>query len=101
MRTSMNISPPPALKQWVDQQIDQGGFGTASEYVRQLLREEQRRQARRAIEAKLSEAEASGPPIPVTAQTWKDSERRVAERLKKSHRSKRWSHDGRRPIRAN
>jgi hypothetical protein len=44
--------------------------------------EEQQRQLRLAVEAKLEEAEASGPPIPVTAKTWKESEKRIADRLK-------------------
>ena len=78
----MNISLPAALKQWVDEQIDRCGFGTASEYVRQLIREEQKRQTRLAVEAKLEEAERSGEPVPVTAKTWKETEMRVERRLK-------------------
>jgi antitoxin ParD1/3/4 len=85
----MNISLPPALKEWVDQQIDLGGFGTASEYIRQLIREEQRRQTRRDVEAKLAEAEDSGEPEPVTAETWQQSEERVKERLRKASRKRR------------
>jgi antitoxin ParD1/3/4 len=73
----------------VDQQIDSGGFGTASEYIRQLLREEQRRQTRQAIETKLAEAEASGEPTPVTAKTWKETEARVQERLQAASRKRR------------
>jgi antitoxin ParD1/3/4 len=78
----MNISLPPALKHWVDQQLEQGSFSTASEYIRQLIREEQRRQTRLAVESKLKEAEESGDPALVTAGTWKESERRVQKRLK-------------------
>jgi antitoxin ParD1/3/4 len=78
----MNISVPPALKQWVDEQVKQGGFATASEYLRQLIRNEQRRQARLNVEAKLAEAEQSGEPIPVTDETWEETEKRVAQRLK-------------------
>jgi antitoxin ParD1/3/4 len=85
----MNISLPPALKEWVDRQVDQGGFATASEYIRQLLREDQRRQARQAVEAKLTEAEDSGEPEAVTTRTWKESEARVMERLKKASRKRR------------
>jgi antitoxin ParD1/3/4 len=85
----MNVSLPPALKQWVDEQLNRGSFATASEYIRQLIREEQRRQARLAVEAKLEEAEESGDPVPVTARTWKDSEKRVEERLKTGQRKRR------------
>lgn len=89
MRTTMNISLPPALKQWVDRQIDEGGFSTASEYVRQLIREEQKRQLRLAIEAKLEEGEASGEPVPVTERTWKDTNERVMQRLHSKARKRR------------
>jgi antitoxin ParD1/3/4 len=68
--------------QWVDRQLHRGSFATASEYIRQLIREERRRQARLVVEAKLEEAEESGNPVPVTAKTWKESENRVEERLK-------------------
>jgi antitoxin ParD1/3/4 len=78
----MNISLPVALREWVDQQILQSGFSTASEYFRQLIREEQKRQCRLAVEEKLMEALNSGPPVPVTEATWKESRKRVAERIK-------------------
>ncbi len=39
----MNISLPEALKAFVDQQVDQRGFGTSSEYVRELIRRDQER----------------------------------------------------------
>ena len=89
MRASIHISLPAALKQWVDQQIDQRGFGTTSAYMRQLIREEQRRQARLAVEAKLHEAEASGQPVSVIAKTWEETEKRVAARLKAAARKSR------------
>lgn len=85
----MNISLPPALRQWVDQQLNQGNFATASEYIRQLIREEQRRLARLAVEAKLEEAEESGDPVRVTAKTWKESGKRVEERLTAGSRKRR------------
>jgi antitoxin ParD1/3/4 len=40
----MNISLPETLKAFVDQQIGARGFGTSSEYVRELIRKEQDRQ---------------------------------------------------------
>ncbi|MDD3799882.1 MAG: type II toxin-antitoxin system ParD family antitoxin [Novosphingobium sp.] len=41
--TTMNISLPEALKQFVDQQVAAAGYGTASEYVRELIRRDQDR----------------------------------------------------------
>ena len=62
-----------------------------SEYIRQLLREEQKRQIRLRVEAKLDEAIASGDAVPVTGETWKDSGKRVEDRLRAAH-TKRGSH---------
>jgi antitoxin ParD1/3/4 len=39
----MNISLPDTLKSFVDEQVNQGGYGTSSEYVRELIRKDQNR----------------------------------------------------------
>ena len=41
--TSMNISLPEPLKLFVEEQVSKGGYGTASEYLGDLIREAQRR----------------------------------------------------------
>lgn len=41
--TTMNISLPDSLKDFIDNQVDQRGFGTSSEYIRELIRKEQER----------------------------------------------------------
>lgn len=40
---TMNISLPDTLKSYVDDQVSQRGFGTHSEYVRELIRKDQER----------------------------------------------------------
>lgn len=40
---TMNISLPDGLKAFVDEQVEQRGYGTSSEYVRDLIRREQDR----------------------------------------------------------
>lgn len=35
---TMNVSLPDSLKQFVDEQVSERGFGTTSEYVRELIR---------------------------------------------------------------
>jgi antitoxin ParD1/3/4 len=54
----MNISLPASLKSFVDEQVASRGFGTSSEYVRELIRKEQDRQALRSL---LLEGAASAP----------------------------------------
>jgi antitoxin ParD1/3/4 len=44
---TMNISLPDSLKSFVDEQVDRRGYGTSSEYVRELIRCDQDRQSLR------------------------------------------------------
>ncbi|MCC9597783.1 MULTISPECIES: type II toxin-antitoxin system ParD family antitoxin [unclassified Rubrivivax] len=46
---TMNISLPDALKSFVDEQVSQRGYGTSSEYVRELIRQDQERQQLRGL----------------------------------------------------
>jgi antitoxin ParD1/3/4 len=41
--STMNISLPDTLKSFVDEQVSQRGYGTSSEYVRELIRRDQDR----------------------------------------------------------
>ena len=47
--TTMNISLPESLKAFVDEQVSGRGFGTSSEYVRELIRRDQDRQRLRGL----------------------------------------------------
>ena len=38
--TTMNVSLPEKLKEYVDGRVETGGYGTASEYVRDLIRQD-------------------------------------------------------------
>ena len=52
---SMNISLPDPLKQFVDGQIATGRYSSTSEYVRELIRADEKRKAEEQLEAKLLE----------------------------------------------
>lgn len=45
----MNISLPESLKDFVDKQVADRGYGTSSEYVRALIRADQDRQSLRKL----------------------------------------------------
>ena len=47
--STMNISLPHALKVFVDEQVTSRGYGTSSEYVRELIRRDQDRQKLRSL----------------------------------------------------
>ncbi len=59
--TTMNISLPETLKAYVDQQIGTRGFGTSSEYVRELIRKDQDRQNLRALLLEGAQSALYGP----------------------------------------
>ena len=86
--TSMNISLPDPLRDWVEGQVKGGRYGNASEYVRELIRRDQERQAQERLEQLLIEGLDSGDPIPVTPEFWAslrgDVQRRVQELRKNS-----------------
>jgi antitoxin ParD1/3/4 len=85
---TMNISLPDEMKTFVETQAAREGFGTTSEYLRSVIREVQKRQAKQALEAKLREALESGPSEPMTREEWDEIEREGLERLARE-RSKR------------
>ncbi|WFP76317.1 type II toxin-antitoxin system ParD family antitoxin [Mesorhizobium sp. WSM4906] len=60
--STMNISLPDSLKHYVDQQVANRGYGTSSEYVRELIRHDQDRQRLRRL---LLEGASSAPGAPV------------------------------------
>ena len=61
---TMNISLPDALKGFVNEQVSSRGFGPSSEYVRELIRRDQERQALRRL---VLEGAASAPTPPADA----------------------------------
>jgi antitoxin ParD1/3/4 len=52
---TMNISLPEPLKEFVDHQIAEGRYSSASEYIRELIRDDEKRKAEERLEALLLE----------------------------------------------
>ena len=84
---TMNIAIPEALKEFVQQRVSNGGYSSASEYIRELIRLDQRQSAKAVLEAELLRGLASGPPIEITDRFWTDLERDVRKHV--SSRKKR------------
>jgi antitoxin ParD1/3/4 len=72
--TTMNVSLPDELKAFVDAQAERGGYGSTSEFVRDLIRREQDRQQLRAL---LLEG-ASSPRGPIADEGYFSALRRRA-----------------------
>ncbi len=78
--TTMNISLPDALKTYVDDQVRDGGYGTSSEYLRELIRRDQDRSHMRAL---MLDGLRSAPAGPVDTAYFDALRRHVASRSKK------------------
>ena len=52
---TMNISLPEPLKEFVEGQLAEGRYSSVSEYVRELIREDEKRKAEQRLEALLLE----------------------------------------------
>lgn len=61
---TMNISLPDSLRAFVDEQVNERGYGTSSEYVRELIRKDADRLLLRRV---LLEGAASAPTAPADA----------------------------------
>jgi antitoxin ParD1/3/4 len=57
----MNISLPDSLKSFVDEQVTQRGYGTSSEYVRELIRKDADRQHLRSVLLEGASSPATAP----------------------------------------
>ena len=71
---TMNISLPDPMKEFIETQASKEGFGSVSEYLRSIIREVQKQQAKRELEAKLLEG-LQGPSVAMTREDWDSIER--------------------------
>ena len=69
---TMNISLPDQLKEFVDGQVDSGRYSSVSEYVRDLIRDDEKRKAQDKLETLLMEGIQSGEPTEMTRKDWTD-----------------------------
>ena len=81
---TMNIALPESMKTFVQERVVEGGYSSASEYVRDLIRADQKRKAEERIDALLLEGLDSGQPIPVTPEYWEEKKRKLTARLGKA-----------------
>jgi antitoxin ParD1/3/4 len=78
---TMNISLPEPLKEFVDAQISAGRYSSVSEYIRELIREDERRKAEERLEALLLEGLESDKSD-LTRRDFEDIRKEALARLK-------------------
>ena len=75
---TLNISMPDAMREWIDAQIGTGEYANASDYIRDLIRHNQRE--RDTLRLALIEGEKSGS----SSRSVMDIARQTKRRLKRA-----------------
>ena len=78
--TTMNISLPEEMKAFIEAQLAKEGYASASEYLRALIRDAQKRLAKQELEAKLLEG-LQGPATEMTREDWDSIEQEALQRF--------------------
>jgi antitoxin ParD1/3/4 len=81
--STMNVSLPDSLKDFVDEQVSRRGYSTSSEYVRELIRKDQSRQR---LHALLLEGASSPLSAPADTAYFSDLRQRARASQKHLHR---------------
>ena len=78
---TMNVSLPDPLKQFVDEEVRNGGFASTSDYMRDLIRQRQRAKAGEFLRQLIAESLGSGPAESVTPETFTQMRTDLRERM--------------------
>jgi antitoxin ParD1/3/4 len=77
---TMNISLPDPLKEFVDHQIAEGRYSSVSEYIRELIRDDEKRKAEHRLEVLLLEG-LDSEDTELTRQDFDDIRKRALAQL--------------------
>ncbi len=67
---TMNISLPDSMKQFVEEQVIIGEYSSTSEYMRELVRADQKRKAKEEFEQTLLASLSEGEAEEATPEFW-------------------------------
>ena len=84
---SINISLSDAMRTYIEEKVATGGYSSVSEYFRELVRQDQKRQAAERLEVMLLEGLNSGNATEMTPDDWEDIRQAVRERIAKHKES--------------
>ena len=80
--TTMNVSLPESLRKYAEERA-RTRYSSASEYIRDLIRRDQKEAAKERLEELLIEGLESGDPIVVTEDYWDNKRQELTARLQK------------------
>jgi antitoxin ParD1/3/4 len=82
---TMNIALPKPMKIFVQKQVAQGGYSSVSEYLRTLIREDQKKDAGSNLEVMLLEG-LKGKGVKIIPKWWHEFRANLIKRHKKAKR---------------
>jgi antitoxin ParD1/3/4 len=78
--TTLNITLPDEMRAFIEAELSIEGYASASDYLHALIRDAQKRRAKRDLEAKLLEG-LLGPSVEMTPDDWESIRREALEGL--------------------
>ena len=78
---NINISLPESMKAFVEEQVAQGGYGSVSEYLQELITQDQKRKMQEHIEELLIAGLESGETIEVNDEWWQQKRTHLINQL--------------------
>lgn len=84
---ALNFSLPDDLKRWIESQVESGGYGNTSEYIRELVRMDRKKKSEERLETLLLqglESLETGKGIEIDPAFWE----RKRQELVRKHRTR-------------
>ncbi|KOR36154.1 type II toxin-antitoxin system ParD family antitoxin [Planktothricoides sp. FACHB-1370] len=78
---TMNVSVPEPMRDYIEQQVKTGGYGSVSEYIRDLIRQDQKRKAQEHLENLLLQGIDSGEATNMSDRDWVEIRQAVQKKL--------------------
>jgi len=83
--TTLSLQLSQQLQVFVNEQVAEGGYSNASEYIATVLEQIRRQMAKKKLEALLLEGLDSGEPIEVTEEWWDEERAKTIARLRQAN----------------
>ncbi len=79
--TTINVSLPVQMRAYIEERVKADGFGSISDLIRALVRDDQVRRAQQELERRLLAALEGGEATPMTAADWNDIKEAVKTKI--------------------
>ncbi len=77
---TMNVALPRSLKEYAQEQVSRGGYSSVSEYIRELIRADQKQKAKDTLEAEILKGLNSGEAMSMSPKDWQEIRNEVVKR---------------------